>query len=87
MQGEDRQRWLAELLFALTVLGRETYAVGSEALNEPGRMRRCNELMHRVAAQLRIEFSCAKGMSLEPFARMIATEASALGLPARTLRP
>jgi hypothetical protein len=48
-----RLRWLAELLSALTIFARMTYTVGGEGLDEPERLRRFNELFHRVAGQLR----------------------------------
>lgn len=33
MATSERQQWLARLLFALTVLARDTYAVGKEGLD------------------------------------------------------
>jgi hypothetical protein len=48
----DQWRWLAKLAFLLSVLARDTYVVGGTGIADPIRMRRFNELAHRVAGQL-----------------------------------
>ena len=84
--GSARQRWLANLLFALTVFARDTYTVGGNGLDHPERMRRFNELMHRTANQLRSEIAGVRGMPDDMFARMVGEEVEALGFSAEDLR-
>jgi hypothetical protein len=55
MPASERQQWLARLLFASTALARDTYVAGGEGVDDPVRMRRLNELMHRAAGQLRAQ--------------------------------
>ncbi len=40
--------FLVQLAHALTILARDTYEVGGEGLTEPSRLRRLNEVQHRV---------------------------------------
>ena len=46
---EEQIRWLARLLFKITIFARGTYEEGTENLTDPSGMRRFNELMHRVS--------------------------------------
>jgi hypothetical protein len=39
---------LVHLAHALTILARDTYEVGGEGLTQPSRLRRLNEVQHRV---------------------------------------
>ena len=86
LAGLARQKWLADLLFALTVFARDTYTVGGNGLDDPERMRRFNELMHRAVNQLRNEFSGSRGMPDDVFGKMVSEEAKALGFSAGDLR-
>jgi len=45
--------FLARLMHALTVVGRDSYTVQSEGLDRPEDLRRINEIQHRVSACLR----------------------------------
>jgi hypothetical protein len=81
-----RQKWLMDLLFALTVFARDTYTVGGNNLDDPERMRRFNELMHRTVTQLRNEVSGSPGLPNDVFAKMVSEEAGALGFTASDLR-
>ena len=84
--GPARQKWLANLLFALTVFARDTYTVGGTGLDDPERMRRFNELMHRTANQLRSEMAGGHGMPEDVFAKMVDEEVAALGFSAEDLQ-
>lgn len=86
LTGERRLRWLAQLAFALTVFSRDTYAVGESGLTDPVRMRRFNELAHRVASQLRNELDGAVGLPDDAFLGMVSEELQALGVRAGDFR-
>jgi hypothetical protein len=86
LTGLARQKWLADLLFALTVFARDTYAVGGNGLDDPERMRRFNELMHRTVTQLRNEVSGSRGLPDDVFGKMVGEEMEALGFSAGDLR-
>lgn len=49
---ECQLRFLARLSFGLTVVGRDSYEVGTDDLTHPRQLRRVNEIQHRVAACL-----------------------------------
>lgn len=49
---EQQIRWLSRLLFQISIFARDTYEVGTDNLTDPPRMRRFNELMHRVSLHL-----------------------------------
>ncbi|WP_313917131.1 hypothetical protein [Tahibacter sp.] len=49
---EQKALVLARLLRALGVVGRETYVPGEDGLSDPARLRRLNELSHRIANKL-----------------------------------
>lgn len=51
MNKNDKVLWLSQLMVAVTMIARETYDVGSHGLAEPERLRRYNELLHRVGCQ------------------------------------
>jgi hypothetical protein len=83
--GEDRWRWFAGLLRALTMIARSTYTVGGNGLDQPERMRRFNELTHRVASQLRENIDGIAGRPDAVFLKMIGEELAALGIDAESL--
>ncbi|MCA1592313.1 MAG: hypothetical protein LC754_06620 [Acidobacteria bacterium] len=49
---EEKKEFLAQLTYELTVLARGCYEAGQDGLNDPQRMRRINEVQHRVSAFL-----------------------------------
>jgi hypothetical protein len=49
---EEKKEFLAQLSYELTVVARGCYEVGTEGLAEPQRLRRVNEVQHRVSAFL-----------------------------------
>jgi hypothetical protein len=85
LPGDERWRWFARLLFALTMTARNTYTVGGDGLDQPERMRRFNELNHRVASQQRNYADDRAGMPDEVFLKMIGEEFSALEIDAERL--
>jgi len=44
--------FLVQLAHALTILARDTYAVGEDGLTNPSRLRIINEIQHRVTGYL-----------------------------------
>jgi hypothetical protein len=77
---EDRLRWFAKLLFALTMLARNTYVPGGDGLVAPERMRRFNELTHRTAQQLKDFAVGARGMPDTTFLKGVGAELAALDI-------
>ncbi len=75
-----------DLLFALTVFARDTYTVGGNGLDDPARMRRFNELMHRTVTQLRNEISGNPGLPNDVFGKMVSQEVDELRFTAGDLR-
>lgn len=49
--GEKRE-FLAQLMYELTVVARDDYAPGEAGLTDPERVRRINEVQHRLSAFL-----------------------------------
>jgi hypothetical protein len=49
---EDKKEFLAHLMYELTVVVRDSYAVGQDGLTNPQRVRSINEVQHRVSAFL-----------------------------------
>ena len=45
-------RMLARLAHLLTIAARDTYEVGGDGVDDPSGLRRFNEVMHRVIAQI-----------------------------------
>lgn len=51
MSTDGRVAWCGRALLALTILARETYLAGTDDVADPRRLRRFNELMHRIAGR------------------------------------
>ena len=49
---EEKKEFLAHLLYELTIVARDSYEVGRDGLSNPERVRRINEIQHRVSAFL-----------------------------------
>jgi hypothetical protein len=49
---EEKKEFIARLMYELTLVVRDSYEVGGESLTNPQRVRRVNEVQHRVAAYL-----------------------------------
>jgi hypothetical protein len=49
---EDKKEFLAHLIYDLTVVARDSYAVEDDGLSNPQRVRIINEVQHRVSAFL-----------------------------------
>jgi hypothetical protein len=49
---EEKKEFIAQMSYELTVVARGCYEVGTEDLTDPQRMRRINEVQHRVSAFL-----------------------------------
>lgn len=48
----EKEEFVAQLIHELTIVGRDTYAVGQDGLTEPQRLRLINEVQHRLSAYL-----------------------------------
>jgi cell division ATPase FtsA len=53
LERDQRTLFLALLAHELTVVGRNSYQVQTEELDQPRQLRRTNEILHRVTACLR----------------------------------
>jgi hypothetical protein len=49
---EEKKEFLAQLMYELTLVARDSYEVGQDGLTNPQRVRRVNEVQHRVGAYL-----------------------------------
>jgi hypothetical protein len=49
---DEKKEFVARLMYELTLVARDNYEVGQEGLTNPQRMRRVNEVQHRVGAYL-----------------------------------
>ena len=49
---EEKEEFIAHLMYELTLIGRDSYGAGPDGLADPQRMRRINEVQHRVSAYL-----------------------------------
>ena len=77
---EERWQWLARLLFALTMLARGTYTVGGAGLQQPELLRMYNEVIHRIASQLRDKATSHRGMPDDVFVKALAEMIASLGI-------
>lgn len=79
-----RISFLAHLSWELTVLARGTYAVGSEKVNEPVRLRTFNECQHQVTQHLRHLLNDERARYPEDvFVEIVCESATELGFEAR----
>jgi hypothetical protein len=85
MNDEGRRRWLADLLYELSTMARDTYEVGGDTLNDPKRMRRFNELIRRTANQLRNKSRNYSSTPDDVFMKLVGDEVEALGFSATRL--
>ena len=79
-----RVSFLAHLSWELTVLARDTYAVGSESVDQPAHLRAFNECQHQVAQHLRhlLERQPARYPE-EVFGEILCASAAELGFERR----
>ena len=48
----EKEEFIAQFIHELTIVGRGTYEVGADGLTAPQRLRRLNEVQHRLSAYL-----------------------------------
>jgi hypothetical protein len=78
---EQQVYWLAKLLFLLTIFARDCYAVGSDGVSAPEKLRRFNEIMHRISShQLSVAESDKQRMGDDVLFEMIAMELELLNV-------
>lgn len=80
LDDSGRERWLAELLYHLSMMARGTYDPESDGVEDAVRLRRFNELLHRVASQLRAHYNDYPGMPDQVFAIAITDGLKNLGV-------
>jgi len=49
---DEKAEFIAQLIYELTLVARESYEAGGYGLDDPKRMRRINELQHHTSAYL-----------------------------------
>ena len=49
---EEKEEFLAHLMHELSIIARDSYEVGQDGLTNPQRVRRINEVQHRISAFL-----------------------------------
>lgn len=78
---EQQIRWISSLLFQISIFARGTYEVGTEDLTDPQRMRRFNELFHRITLhQLALFDDNPKRFSDEIFFQFLSEAIQEVGL-------
>ncbi|GHU06969.1 hypothetical protein FACS1894158_14630 [Betaproteobacteria bacterium] len=83
----ERTQWLASLAAALTVAARDIYEVGGDDICDSKRMRRFNELLHRVVNQLRHQLQGELlGFPDNVLLPMVRDETTALGVDFSALK-
>jgi len=85
MPSDDRVQWLSKLMCALTVFARSTYTVGGEGVDDPSKLRRFNELFHRVASQLRDTAVRKNGRPDDVFVKGLTESMRELGIQPSSL--
>ena len=48
----EKKEFIAQLIYELTIVARDSYEVGQDGLTNPSRVRRINEVQHRLSAFL-----------------------------------
>jgi hypothetical protein len=85
MPSDERWKWLARLLFALTQFARGTYTIGETGLQYPEKLRLYNELLHRIAGQLRDKAASHLGMPDDVFVKVLAESIPSLDIDTSAL--
>lgn len=49
---DEKKEFIAQLIYELTIVARDSYEVGGDGLTNPERVRRVNEVQHRLGAFL-----------------------------------
>jgi geranylgeranyl pyrophosphate synthase len=83
MTPDGRVAWRFRAILALTILARDTYVAGSDGVADPRRLRRFNELIHRIAGrQVAIDMD---DEAIESLFQLISEASSELGVSAALL--
>ena len=77
LDNTGKARLLALLAFDLSIAARDTYAVGTEDLADPRRMRQVNELQHHVLDRLSSLLDSGEAWDEELFADSLVAERDA----------
>ena len=46
----DQIIWLGKIIYTISMIGRGTYEAGTDAVLDPVKLRRLNELVHRISS-------------------------------------
>ncbi|WP_155931325.1 MULTISPECIES: hypothetical protein [Methylosinus] len=83
MSTDGRIAWCGRAILALTILARGTYLAGTDDVVDPPRLRRFNELTHRIAGrQAAIDMDEA---TIESFFALVGASTDELGVSAALL--
>jgi hypothetical protein len=85
LKDDARRRWFVRVLYQLTMLARGTYTAGGLGLDDPERMRRFNELLHRIASQQRENIEGISGRPDDVFLKIVGEELAALKVDVTSL--
>ncbi|MCO5082521.1 MAG: hypothetical protein M9955_12805 [Rhizobiaceae bacterium] len=80
-QIEEKYLWISVLIHQISMLARDTYEVGSIGVKDPEKLRRFNELVHRVATfQKEIASGKKDGIPDQAIFAMVEDELGKLGV-------
>ena len=72
---------LTRLLFHFTLMGRDTYSVGTDGVNDAVALRKCSEAQHRIASQLlSLLLSDSRRYPDDVFANIVVDQFKTLGV-------
>jgi len=78
--------WLSRLLFFVSMFARDTYQVGTDYVEQPEKIRKYNELLHRIASyQLEIAINKEVRKPDQQFFLMLAAAIDEVGINVSTL--
>ena len=87
MATEKQVVWLSRFIFLMTMFARETYDTESSGLRDGAKMRRYNELTHRLSSQLqKIMTESTSGMPDDVFVEYLTEALSELKIDEEYLR-
>jgi hypothetical protein len=49
---QEKEEFIAHLIYEITLIARDSYEIGQDGLTNPQRVRRINEVLHRLSAFL-----------------------------------
>src|ERR1700751_5717170 len=82
----DKIIWLSEAIFSITLMARETYETEREGVADPVKLRRYNEMIHRIATfQVKVAKNIPDRMSDDVFFSIFSENIDRIGISHETL--